>query len=90
MKKQLNTEGITNELAGASAFFTRPPPPPQVWPVKTDDATKQPRTAPAEQPATASRQSADSRPTEPTTTALPEQPTSKQTSMKASSPSELF
>jgi len=84
MKKQLNTEGITNELAGASAFFARPTPPPQVRPANTAAATKQPRTVPAEQPAPAPRQRAENRSTETTITALPERPTSKQTSMKAS------
>jgi hypothetical protein len=85
MKKQLNTAGITNELAGASAFFTRPTPPPPVRPAKTAAAaTNQPRTAPAEQPATALGQRADRRSTETTSTALPERPTSKQPHMKAS------
>jgi hypothetical protein len=32
MKKTLKTESITNELAGASAYFTRPTPPPDVKP----------------------------------------------------------
>jgi hypothetical protein len=84
MKKQLNTAGITNELAGASAFFTRPTPPPHVRPAKTDAATQQPSTAPTGQPATASEQGADSWQTQTAIPVLPERPTSKQPSMKAS------
>jgi hypothetical protein len=32
MKKTLRTDSITNELAGASAYFTRPTPPPDTKP----------------------------------------------------------
>lgn len=36
MKKQLNTASITNELEGASAFFTKPSPTPSETLVKPD------------------------------------------------------
>jgi hypothetical protein len=79
MKKRLNIEGITNELEGASAYFTRPTPPPAGLPIKSDAADAQP---PPSQPA----------PVSDTREALPEKqavqqatkPTTNQTSNIAS------
>ena len=79
MKKKLNIESITNELEGASAFFTRPTPPPARLPMKPDASTQLP---PPSQPAFVS----DARETLPEKQA-PQQttkPTTKQTSNIAS------
>lgn len=84
MKKRLNISGITNELEGASAYFTRPTPPPATRPAKADAAVQQPSTAPTEQPAAASGQGVDSRHDAPASPVLPELPVSKQISVKAS------
>src|SRR5689334_19527523 len=83
MKKQLNTESITNELAGASAFFPRPTPPPDAR-SKADAAARRPGTAQTEPPAAAPRPGADSRHDETALPAVPEPPASKHTSPKAS------
>src|SRR5437762_4328580 len=82
MKKGLNTTNITNELEGASAYFTRPTPLPAARPAKADAATRQPSPAPIAQPI--AREGADSRQAEIATPTLSERPVSKQTSMKAS------
>jgi hypothetical protein len=85
MKKQLDTAGITNELAGASAFFTRPPSPPATTPAKADKTTRQqPSTAPTEHPVSAPVRVEDNQPDEASIPALTERPAGKQTSMKAS------
>src|SRR5213080_706196 len=84
MKKALKTQDITNELAGASAYFIRRTPPPETRLAKADVATREPKTAQTQEPTATPKQTADSRPTETPFTALPELPTSKQTSMKAS------
>ena len=84
MKKQLNTAGITNELAGASAFFSRSTPPPIVRPAKANGANQQPSPAQTAAPAASPQQGADNREVEMASPALTKQPTNKQTSTKAS------
>src|SRR6266508_248780 len=84
MKKALKTESITNELAGASAYFTRRTPPPNAKPAKADLSPSQTSKAQREPPAATPRQGADSRQAQTAIPVLPERPTSKQTSMKAS------
>ena len=81
MKKTLKTESITNELAGASAYLTRPTPPPDV---KPDEVVQQPHPAPAERPAAASPQVGDTQSPETARPVLPERQPSRQVSMKAS------
>jgi hypothetical protein len=84
MKKQLDTTGITNELEGASAFFTRPPSPLTALPAKSDKTTRHTSWPPPEQPVSAPVQAEDSRQDKASISALIDRPTSKQTRMKAS------
>src|SRR5437016_1254313 len=82
MKKHLNTTGITNELAGASAYFPRPTPPPDVKPDAA--ALHQPHPAPAELPAAASPQVGDTQSPATARPVLPERQPSRQGELKAS------
>lgn len=50
MKKRLNIDSITNELAGASAFFTRETPPPSESSAARTQAVQQPVEPPPSSP----------------------------------------
>src|SRR6266545_1416029 len=71
MKKQLNTESITNELAGASAYFPRQAPPPGEPPMNPDASAQQPlpsQPAPvSDAPQVLPEKQATQQPTKPTT-----------------------
>src|SRR2546429_141719 len=82
MKKRLNIDSITNELEGASAYFTRPTPPPAAQPEKANVVTREP--SPSKPKQASARQYADRRQPEKATPVPSEQPTSTQASMKAS------
>jgi hypothetical protein len=80
MKKRLNTEGITNELENASAFFTRRPSPP----AKPDTSPLQQNTPQTNPTASTPERSTDNRHERPATIVRTEQPIDKQTSTTAS------
>lgn len=81
MKKRLNIDSITNELEGASAFFSRPTPPPTARQETNVAAPRQPR--PAKPKQSASGNGAEHRDAEPATPARVERPDSNQASGQA-------
>src|SRR5690242_13848939 len=84
MRKPLNTDSITNELAGASAFFPKPPLLSDAISPSSGASEPVASIEQVEQPLSAPVPVADNQPDTMTLPTIPDQQPSKQPAMKAS------